>query len=174
MGRETKTLRKQAFYPYPPEQVWVALTDPRAIAEWLMPNDFKAELGHKFQFQTDSMPGCRHSITDCEVIELDPPRRLAYTWVSHLGRGPNPRPTTVRWTLHAEGGGTRLEFEHVGIEVIPLWARLMMRFGWGTMIKRWIPKVARNVGEDGTFTPGAIPLHKRCYKVKTIDAHMVR
>ena len=29
------TIRKERFYPHPPEVVWVALTDARALAEWL-------------------------------------------------------------------------------------------------------------------------------------------
>jgi hypothetical protein len=30
------------------------------------------------------------------------------------------------------------------------------------------------VGDDGAFTPGAIPLRKRCYGVKTIPDELVR
>jgi len=49
------TLRKEAWCPHSPEKVWVAITDPRAIAEWLMPNNFKAEVGAKFRFEVDPM-----------------------------------------------------------------------------------------------------------------------
>ena len=35
----TITIRKERFYPHPPESVWVALTDPRALAEWFEPNE---------------------------------------------------------------------------------------------------------------------------------------
>jgi uncharacterized protein YndB with AHSA1/START domain len=38
-------------YPHPPEKVWRALTDPQAIAQWLMKNNFEARVGHKFQFR---------------------------------------------------------------------------------------------------------------------------
>lgn len=170
-----KTLKKEAFYPYPVEQVWVALTDPRAIAEWLMPNDFKPVVGHRFRFQVDPGPGwC--GITECEVLEVEPPRRLAYSWAPPASdtRTKWRGPTHVRWTLHREGNGTRLVFEHAGLENIPFVARLMMAFGWGTMVKRWIPKVAANARPDGSFTPGAIPMRKRCYKVKTIPESLVR
>ena len=74
-----KPIRKEAFYPHPPNKVWVALTDRRALAEWLMPNDFEARVGHKFRFQVDPMPGCGH-LTMCEVLEVDPPRKLVQTW----------------------------------------------------------------------------------------------
>lgn len=172
---EGKILKREAFYPYPPEQVWVALTDPRAIAEWLMPNTFKPVVGHRFEFRVDPMPGCGGR-TECEVIEVEPPRRLAYTWRPHVSdvRAKWRGITTIRWTLSSEGDGTRLVFEHIGIENIPFIQRLMMTFGWGTMVKRWIRKVAANARPEGTFTPGVIPLSKRCYKVKTIPAEFVR
>jgi predicted enzyme related to lactoylglutathione lyase len=37
-----RDLRFEVFLPHPPEKVWRALTDPRAIAQWLMENDFAA------------------------------------------------------------------------------------------------------------------------------------
>jgi uncharacterized protein YndB with AHSA1/START domain len=171
-----KTLRREFVYPDDsPERVWVALTDPRALAEWLEPNTFKPIVGHKFIFQVDPAPGCS-SMTRCEVVECEKPRRLSYTWTAvPKKRGkPDMGPMLVTWTLTPEGPGTRLVFEHTGLEMIPWWMGLMMRFGWGIMHKRWIPKVVRNVAADGTFTPGAIPLHKRCYKCKTVPAEVIR
>ena len=47
----------EAFYPFPPERVWKALTDSRALAGWLMPNDFQPRVGHRFQFRDDPRPG---------------------------------------------------------------------------------------------------------------------
>lgn len=167
-----KTLRLERNYPYRPEDVWVALTDPRAIAEWLMPNDFKPVVGHKFRLQVDPMPGCG-GLNECEVIECEPPRRLAYTWVV-VPRDPSkPKPPamTIRWMLHPEQNRTRLVFEQTGLEVLTWWERFSMRFGWGTMVKRWLPKVASRV-KGGTFTPGAIPLNKRCYKTKTLSSDL--
>jgi hypothetical protein len=40
----------EVIYPYPVQQVWRALTDSRALAKWLMPNDFRPRLGRKFCF----------------------------------------------------------------------------------------------------------------------------
>jgi len=171
------TVRKEAVYPFPPEQVWVAITDPRAIAEWLMPNDFQPVNGHRFRFQVDPSPGCGNGITECEVMEVQPPSRLVYSWLPRTkeGRPLAGRPSTVTWTLHREGAGTRLVLEHTGLlGVFPWWQRLMLRMGWGTMVKRWLPKVASNAAAGGAFTPGAIPLEKRCYRTNTIPANMIR
>ncbi len=168
------TIRKERFYPHPPEVVWVALTDARALAEWLEPNDHKPVVGHKFQFRCD--PGiCGHGVKQCEVLEAEAPRRLVWSWV-HVPRDPNrprPAPMIVAWTLVPENDGTKLILEHTGAENINWFLRNLMRIGWGFMMKTLIPKVLQNV--HGTqFTPGAIPLEKRGYKCKTVPDEFVR
>lgn len=179
MARKPLRLRKEALYPHPPERVWVALTDPRALAEWLMPNNFKAEVGHRFRFQVDPMPLCE-TRTECEVIEVDPPRRLAYTWTLHFDNRPGKPPQgpmMVRWTLHPERGGTRLVLEHEGLETMWWLYRPMMSSGWGRMMKRLIPRVLERIEErDGqwTFTPGAIPPARRCYRARTVPDDLYR
>ncbi len=171
-----KPIRKKAWYPHPPHKVWVALTDRRALAEWLMPNDFEPTVGREFRFQVDPMPGCGN-LNLCQVLEVDPPRRLVWSWLPVDEKRPAPpgtKPSTVTWTLTPENGGTRLQLIHEGLEVYPWWQRFMLRFGWGTMVKRWISKCAANVSDDGRFTPGAFPLEKRCYKCKTIPDYLTR
>ncbi|HYE62628.1 MAG TPA: SRPBCC domain-containing protein [Phycisphaerales bacterium] len=172
-------IRKERFYPYPPQDVWVAITDPRAIAEWLMPNTFKAEVGHKFRFMTDPMPFCEGH-TECEVTECDPPRRLAYTWLIAWPEKPGkramkqPLPMVVSWTLTAENGGTRLVFEqtpYIGPRAI--FTFISMNMGWGWMHKKLLPRVLARV-KNGVFEPGAIPPEKRTYKAKTIPPEFVK
>jgi uncharacterized protein YndB with AHSA1/START domain len=168
-----KSLRKEVLLPHSPEDVWIALTDPRALAEWLMPNDFKAELGHKFRFQVDPFMGFP-GITECEVLELDPPRRMSWLWLSVAQGGKKqPPPMNVAWTLAAEGGRAKLLLEHAGLEALPFLPRLCMKFSWGVMLKRSLPKVLGRV-ENGRFTPGAIPLSKRPYETKTLPPNIVR
>ena len=67
------------FYPYPIDKVWHALTDRRILNTWMMNNDFEPHLGHKFKFENHSLPGIK-TVIHCEVVELDKPKRLAYTW----------------------------------------------------------------------------------------------
>ena len=102
-----KDLRFEIVYPHPPDRVWHALTNPAALADWLMPNDFQPILGHRFRFRTDPAPGF-DGIIHCQVTELDPPRRLAFTWKTAA------LDTLVILTLEPAPDGTRLTLEHKG------------------------------------------------------------
>lgn len=170
MGK-IKTLRKEVFYPYPRDKVWAALTTPEALAEWLMPNDFEPVVGKRFQFWVDGMLNYS-GITDCEVLEVEPPERLVYTWVSKMKNRPDHPPLTLVWTLHEQGSGTRLVLEQSGLEAISWWWRFSMKHGWSRMLKTLLPKVLSNVSDDGSFTPGAIT--KRDYGTKTVPDHFAK
>jgi uncharacterized protein YndB with AHSA1/START domain len=162
----SKRLTKEAYYPHPPEHVWVALTDPQALAEWLMPNNFLPVVGHRFRFHVDPMPGFS-GISECEVLEVDPPRRLVYTWqpLPTKTDAPRPEPMTLVWTLSAGRGGTILRLEQDGLEALSLWYRLSMNFGWNRMLKRLMPRVLVNV-HGAVFTPGAVS--RRDYGTRTV------
>ena len=131
-----RDLRFEEQYPHPPERVWEAITDSAALAEWLMPNDFQPKLGHRFQFRTKPQPGF-DGIVNCEVIELDPPRRLAYTWKG------GPLDTVVTITLTPHEGGTKLILEHRGFRgARGMMISVMMSSGWGSKIlKQRLPEV---------------------------------
>src|ERR1051326_8305713 len=95
------------FYPCPPDRVWEALVDSRALAEWLMPNTFQPVLGHRFQFSR-SYDDRAAEIIECEVTELEPPRRLSSTW-----REPGSRQIgLVTWVLEPVAHGTRVRLTH--------------------------------------------------------------
>jgi uncharacterized protein YndB with AHSA1/START domain len=98
------------------------------MADWLMPNDFQPRLGHKFQFRTKPAPGF-DGIVNCEVVELDPPRTLAYTW---RGGGID---TLVRFVLEPAPEGTRLKFEHTGFRgARAVMVSFIMGSGWTSKI----------------------------------------
>lgn len=170
----SKSLRKEVLLPHSPEDVWLALTTPEAIAEWLMPNDFRPEVGHKFRLQVDGM--WRFSgINECQVLEVDPPRKLVYSWVVVPAdpRQPRHEPMILTWTLTPERDGTRLVLEQTGLEHIHWFYRLAMAMGWGRYLKSLLPKVLANVS-GGRFTPGAIPPRKRCYSMRKIPDDLTR
>ena len=161
-----KRLHKERFYPHAPDAVWTALTDPAALAEWLMPNNFKPEVGHVFRFHVDPMPGFS-GISECRVLEVDPPRRLVYSWQTLPKRAgaPRPEPMTLVWTLTPTGTGTTLSLDQTGLEHLSLWWRLSMTHGWTRMLKTLLPRVLPNISGT-TFTSGAIT--RRDYGTKTV------
>jgi uncharacterized protein YndB with AHSA1/START domain len=172
MARKPITIRKERFYPHPPEDVWIALTDARALAEWMEPNNHRPIVGHKFQFRCDP-DRCGPGITECEVLEADRPKRLVWSWVHTYAKRPKSNPMTISWTLVPKDNGTLLILEHTGAENIDWLTRNMMRVGWGFMMKKLIPRVLGNV-RAGSFTPNAIPLSKRYYKCATVPEEYVR
>lgn len=97
----------EVFYPHSPERVWQALTDRRALAAWMMDNDFEPRLGHRFRFRRADGVGLDRYI-HCEVTELEPPSRLTYRWQDVQTQ----TPTIVTWTLTATPGGTTLQLQH--------------------------------------------------------------
>src|ERR1700742_144115 len=57
MNDETRTVTVEREFQSPPEKLWRALTQPHLIEEWLMKNDFKADVGHKFHLRMDAQEG---------------------------------------------------------------------------------------------------------------------
>jgi len=146
-----RDLRFEVVYKHPIEKVWRALTDPKAIAQWLMENDFEPRLGHKFMFHSKPQPGWDGK-TYCEVIELDPPRRLAYTW-----RG-GSIDTLLRITLEPLADGTRIVLEHSGFRGLKaVMVSFIMGAGWKGIVNKRIPAVLARMDAAGTLTDGVAP-----------------
>ena len=50
---ETRSAIVEREFPHAPEKLWRALTQPHLIEEWLMKNDFKPAVGHRFSLRGD-------------------------------------------------------------------------------------------------------------------------
>jgi uncharacterized protein YndB with AHSA1/START domain len=151
-----RDLRLERVYPHPAERVWRALTERRALATWLMENDFEPRLGHKFTFRAKPQPGW-DGVTYCEVTELDPPRRLAYTWRGGAGSDkPLTLDTVVRFTLEPVAGGTRLVLEHTGFEGMrAVLVSFMLGSGWAKMLRQKLPAVFDTLAQGDA--PSGVP-----------------
>lgn len=94
-----------------PEKVWRALTEPEIVAAWLMPNDIRAETGHRFSLGTEGR-------IDCTVLEAEPDRLLRYSWREHGAAGSEQASgfdSVVTFELtRAANGGTHLRVVHDG------------------------------------------------------------
>ena len=90
----------------PINKVWDALTHSDTLAKWVMENNFKPIVGYKCQFRNEEID----LIVDSEVLVVDEPNKLSYTWVG------GPINTIVTWTLKQEGETTYLHLEQSGFE----------------------------------------------------------
>lgn len=114
-------------YPQPPEAVWAALTDARALSSWLNEMDgFEPRVGCRFRMLCHRDDGSR-DVYHCEVLELEPLRRMVWSWL--LEQPGDPPPTRVEYRIEpAASGGTRLEIRHSGDRPEEVAARF--REGW--------------------------------------------
>ena len=96
-------------YTHPIEKVWAALTDPAALAQWLMVNDFEPRIGKRFTLRAEPTAEWRGWM-DCEVLEMEPPRRMVWSW----HRSELKEPNRVEFRLEPIAGGTRLTLMHTG------------------------------------------------------------
>jgi uncharacterized protein YndB with AHSA1/START domain len=99
---ETRSIVVEREIAHPPEKIWRALTKPHLIEEWLMKNDFKAAVGHRFGLSAN------WGAVDCQVMAVEPNKTLSYTWDTKDLR------SVVRWSLTPKGGGTLLRMEQSG------------------------------------------------------------
>lgn len=116
--------------------MWRALTQREAISRWLMANDFEPTLGHRFNFRSDPIPNVWNGVTDCEVIEFDPPLRLAYTWNASGEEAINGLKTVVTWMLTPVDSGTLVRMEQSGFRPDDALGRKMMAGGWLRIVVR--------------------------------------
>jgi len=123
----------------PPQRVFQALIDPKQVMQWWTGEQCQIE-----SFTMDARPGGRwtydtrqskmsvNGVTkfhcDGEVLEFDPPRVLAYTWIANWHDKASER-TVVRWELTPSAAGTRVKVTHSGLSQLPI-ARKDYSGGW--------------------------------------------
>jgi len=93
-------------YAHSPEKVWDSISDGKAISDWFIKADFKAEMGYQYTFTHED------TIINGEVKEVNRPKKLAYTWIIK-GVGIE---TLVEWILEEKDGGTELTIVHSGFD----------------------------------------------------------
>ena len=146
-----RDLRIEKVYPHPPARVWSAITSRDALAQWLMENDFKLEIGHRFQFRTDPAPGF-DGIVNCEVLSFEEPRHLSFTWKG------GPVDTVVKWTLEPVAVGTRFIFEQTGFEGFQaVFTSEILRVGSKKIYGKLLPGVLDRMRPDGSLIPADEP-----------------
>ncbi len=125
----TRTVVIERVFPHPPAKLWRALTESQLVAQWLMKNDFEPVVGRKFQLRSDPVPNW-DGVIDCEVLVVEPAKRLAYTW-STMGMG-----SEVLFTLTPADGGTHVRMEHSGFPMDNDAAYKGATYGWKSFLEK--------------------------------------
>ena len=121
-----------------PRKVWRALTDPVLLTEWLLPVvGLDLQPGAAFQLQRPPMPGW-DGIVHCRFLEIEPQRKLSYTWV--VG---DMIDTVVTFTLAPTASGTRLSLVQSGFRPNQKQNFGGARYGWRMMGAKLVDLLAR-------------------------------
>ena len=120
-----------------PEKVWLALSDPALLAEWLLPVvDFKLDHGAEFTFTAPPQPGWDGRV-NCQVLEIEANRKLTYAWVV------GDLDTVVTFTLTPTALGTRLSVVQSGFRPDQKKNFGGARYGWKLMGGKLVDLLAR-------------------------------
>ena len=119
----TRAVVVEREVPFPPERIWRALTQPHLIEEWLMKNDFKPVVDHRFNLRKNPQPDVS-IVVDCQVLAVEPHKMLSYTWAAY------GLESVVTWTLTPTRTGTLLRMEQSGFRPNQTQAYYGARYGW--------------------------------------------
>ena len=125
---ETRSVVVEREFAFPPEKLWRALTQPHLIEEWLMKNDFKPAVDHRFNLRAD------WGAVDCQVLTVEPNRTLSYTWNVTRDDDPGGLKSVVTWTLTPTKGGTLVRMEQSGFRPEDERFYQGASYGWQKMI----------------------------------------
>ena len=98
------------------------------------PEDLSSPQRHTFRVPPNPKAGFDGIVVRCQVLECEPPSRLAYSWSA----GPIID-TQVSYRLEPDGDGTRVFFEHSGFDLSQPWVDQAIQgaeFGWAEMLKK--------------------------------------
>ena len=127
----TRTVTVEREIAYPPAKIWRALTQPHLIEDWLMKNDFKPVVDHRFNLRGD------WGAVDCQVLEVEPERTLSYTWAA-MGLE-----SVITWTLTPTAKGTLLRMEQAGFRPDQEQAYQGAKYGWQQLFGKLEQLLAR-------------------------------
>ena len=130
-----KSIVVERVMPHAPEKVWRVLTQQALIAAFLMDNDFEPVVGHRFNFRATPVMGW-NGVTDCEVLVVERPSRLAYSWCASGDQAADGLKTIVTWTLTPEGEGTHVRMEQSGFRPQDEGGYQGMSGGWPGILAR--------------------------------------
>jgi uncharacterized protein YndB with AHSA1/START domain len=124
---QTESIAFDFNLSHPPNKVWRALTDPKLVAQWLLPvTNLKLETGASFKFNAPPQPGWDGTV-NCEILDIEPDKRISWRWV--VGE----LDTVVTFTLTPTASGTLLHLVQSGFKPSQKQNFGGARYGWKLM-----------------------------------------
>jgi uncharacterized protein YndB with AHSA1/START domain len=128
----------------PPARVFQAITQPEQLMRWFTDAcssakvwEIDARKGGRWRSanhpSAKSLNGVNEFRAGGEILEIDPPRLLVYTWHANWHDDPSLA-TIVRWELHSDDHGTKVKVTHSGLAKEKL-AREDYGGGWVGVVK---------------------------------------
>jgi uncharacterized protein YndB with AHSA1/START domain len=114
--RQHPSLRIERDYDVPPEKVWRAWTDPKALIAWFGTGspgsvtlaEVDVRMGGQFRLEFHTADGEQHSVSGF-YLHVVPPHRLQFTWA---WRSTPERESLVTLHLVPTATGTHMKFVH--------------------------------------------------------------
>ncbi len=141
-----KEIKHTFFFPHPKAIVWDYLTKPELVSQWLMENDIKPIVGHKFKFRASPAPSIDFDgICYCEILEVVTLKQLSYSWKCSPTDNGHKIDTVVMWTLTPKDNGTELNLLQTGFkEHENEMFYMAMNNGWAKNIEKLLQKISSN------------------------------
>ena len=128
----------------PAEHVFKALSDAGELQRWFRSPEcpvkfwkMDARVGGHYSYATQKgsimVNGVSEFECEGEILECDPPRLLAYTWIANWHDDRKSR-TVVRWELTPTESGTHVKVTHSGLSNLPV-ARKDYTGGWPEVVE---------------------------------------
>jgi uncharacterized protein YndB with AHSA1/START domain len=141
---EVTSVEREIAIDASPEAVWEFLVDPEKVTRWMgLEATLEPQPGGVYLLAVIDGHTARG-----EFVEVDPPRRLVFTFGWDPGKdGPGPVPpgsSTIEIELTSEGDGTLLRFSH---ELPTVEAATQHAHGWDHYLGRLT--IAAAGGEPG-------------------------
>lgn len=158
---ETIAVQREIEIAAKPETVWKLISDPKEAVRWIGQSaDFDLRPGGRYRVGV--VPG---HVARGEFVEIDPPRRLAFTWGWEGDNNVPPGTTTVIFELVPRGNGTLLRFTHRDLPTAA--AAESHGHGWTHYLERLATEASGNrAGEDPWTLSAGETVHRYLDAIK--------
>jgi uncharacterized protein YndB with AHSA1/START domain len=118
MSAETDRIEREVLIAASVDRVWELVTSAEHVGRWF------ADAGAEIDLRPGgalSLSWRDHGTIHGRVEAVEPPRRVAYRWLSAVGSQAEPTPgnsTLIEFTLRVEGDGTRVAVVESGFDAL--------------------------------------------------------